>query len=628
MSKPQSHTTEVQSYSNRKGEGIMRHGIAAAIAMAAILALAGPNAQAALIAHYTFDGSNANDVTGNGNNGTLNATPTFVTDVAPVPGGSSHAISFNNGGTTNDDYVDLPEGDGPDDPDTDADLFINGSLTVAAWIKIEARSGVDEIGAASMVTSQQTESPWQQNYNLRVYYAGHPESNKVNFTIRDIGETKVSLDDPVVPDLNEWIHYAATFDSTDGATKLFRNGEEIVSDTFTGTAGFNAADLTASLADGGLAPGKGFNDSNFNGLLDDVRIYDEALSQPEIQDLAIPEPASFMVLLLGGLAVIGRRRTRQVSTGAKNAALSVTVLVLVGILALTGPSARAALIVEDSYNIGTGAGEYTDGSVLDGHPSDTPTTGGWAGAWTSSTSGNIPTSEQGGLEYTGISGFPIGGTTGSDGHVRSGGTGGNERGIDTDGTLGSASELWMRILWQPNSTLGPEFFNFRRDASGDGRIVIRRTTTLGSPGERNDLAVDSVVGGNDISPDNFDTFPTLSGGDTHLLLFRLTIDRASGVDDTVDLWADPTATSVSGLGTPTASVTANLLDGANDQLSQFDFTGNNVYLLDEFAIGETFNSVTGIPEPASLGLLLLGGVAVLRRRRAGDVRDVRRDVRQ
>lgn len=179
-------------------------------------------------------------------------------------------------------------------------------------------------------------------------------------------------------------------------------------------------------------------------------------------------------------------------------------------------------------------------------------------------------------------------------------------------TLGSESELWMRILWQPHDTsLDGEYFNFRRDTSGDGRIVIRRNNTLGIDGERNDLMVDPFGGDAEVA----DEFATLSGGDTHLLLFRLTIDRASGVDDTVDLWADPTATSVSGLGTPTASVTANLLDGDNDQLSQFDFTGDNVYLLDEFAIGETFNDVTTIPEPSALGLLLLGGAAMLRRRR-------------
>lgn len=70
MSKPQSRTTsKVQSYSNRKGDRIMRHGIATTIAMAAtgILALAGPSARAALIVEESFViGEGSGEYTGSG----------------------------------------------------------------------------------------------------------------------------------------------------------------------------------------------------------------------------------------------------------------------------------------------------------------------------------------------------------------------------------------------------------------------------------------------------------------------------------------------------------------------------------------------------------------------------------
>jgi hypothetical protein len=47
----------------------------------------------------------------------------------------------------------------------------------------------------------------------------------------------------------------------------------------------------------------------FDGAIDDVRIYDRALSGTEVADLyALPEPATLALLALGGLAMLRRRR--------------------------------------------------------------------------------------------------------------------------------------------------------------------------------------------------------------------------------------------------------------------------------------------------------------------------------
>ena len=47
----------------------------------------------------------------------------------------------------------------------------------------------------------------------------------------------------------------------------------------------------------------------FDGVIDDVRIYDRALSGTEVADLyALPEPATMSLLALGSLAVLRRRR--------------------------------------------------------------------------------------------------------------------------------------------------------------------------------------------------------------------------------------------------------------------------------------------------------------------------------
>ena len=46
----------------------------------------------------------------------------------------------------------------------------------------------------------------------------------------------------------------------------------------------------------------------FNGMIDDVRIYDSALTQEQINTQVIPEPGTVLIVGVGGLAVLRRRR--------------------------------------------------------------------------------------------------------------------------------------------------------------------------------------------------------------------------------------------------------------------------------------------------------------------------------
>ena len=111
-----------------------------------------------------------------------------------------------------------------------------------------------------------------------------------------------------------WAHVAVVGSTSAGTLTVFINGVQVAQDaslsngvTFNGADGIDTANLTIGAArpdsgDAGYRP--------FDGLLDELAIYDSALSDAQILEHAtlVPEPSSTALLGLGGLALIMRRR--------------------------------------------------------------------------------------------------------------------------------------------------------------------------------------------------------------------------------------------------------------------------------------------------------------------------------
>jgi hypothetical protein len=206
-------------------------------------------------AWWKFDDSNtstiASDSSGNGNTGNLINNPTWT------PGKVAGALSFN--GTNQ--YVSVPDS---------ASLRPGtGDFTVMAWVK------------TNVVNSAYHQILEKGNNTCPNYQLFLDASNKLRFVY--FGPTctpSSSIKSSTLPQSNTWYHVAAVTSRT-GNTTLYVNG---IAES---TAAGNTSNLhtTQPLFIG--AENSGGNPGNsWNGLIDDVRIYNRALFASEVQVIA------------------------------------------------------------------------------------------------------------------------------------------------------------------------------------------------------------------------------------------------------------------------------------------------------------------------------------------------------
>ncbi|MCX5645797.1 MAG: discoidin domain-containing protein [Phycisphaerae bacterium] len=217
-----------------------------AIVLVVVLSLAS-GAWANLIGHWTFDNP-ANlgaDQSGTGNDGTVQGNAAFSSD-ARIGGGS---LLLDG----SDDYIRVGLGKN----NMLADWTKN--LSIAAWAKPQSLS---------------------RQWNC---FFGHTTQNNgvkfefmtTNFRFTTLGVMDYDL--PVTAKAGEWSHVAVTFNDAGNLAVFYLNGAE---------AGRVAGGSPATRATGNYNIGYGgyWEPEQFQGLLDDVRIYNHALTPKEVQD--------------------------------------------------------------------------------------------------------------------------------------------------------------------------------------------------------------------------------------------------------------------------------------------------------------------------------------------------------
>ncbi|WP_217630191.1 LamG-like jellyroll fold domain-containing protein [Halorientalis regularis] len=204
-----------------------------------------PTAPEDYVAYYPLDGD-ANDASGNGLNGTVNGAQSAT-------GVEAQALSFDG----NDDYVKIP-----DDPILD----ITEALTLAAWVKPAS----DQNDYARIVSREQSGAGNRQ-YNLGID-ANAEDPRTVVDTVSTDG-VEVSGIIPITDD--QWHHVAMTFDATSEVC-LYVDGIEV--DDAAVSAQLVSRDSPVTIGAPAHLPDKDY----FTGRIDDVQIFDRALSATEV----------------------------------------------------------------------------------------------------------------------------------------------------------------------------------------------------------------------------------------------------------------------------------------------------------------------------------------------------------
>ena len=215
-------------------------------------ALSRPPTNLGLVGYWSMNegyGVTTTDLSGNRNHGTL----TNMQGNPWVNGKLGKALSFDG----SNDYVDLPSAP-----------VSSGSISVVAWVKSSNLSGGASAVGRGIAKSYTTEG------NTGNWFFGVQPNGAISFS--HWSDSLRRITDAGLITINQWYHIVMIWNGTAGSPYI--NGKAV---SFTGTGSLGSGWGSEHVI------GRAYADSayQFNGLIDEVRIYNRALSPDEISRL-------------------------------------------------------------------------------------------------------------------------------------------------------------------------------------------------------------------------------------------------------------------------------------------------------------------------------------------------------
>ncbi len=206
-----------------------------------------------LVAYYPFTNGSTSDWSGNGNNGTNNGA-TITTNRF---GNANSAYHFDG-----DDFIRVN--------DTNS-LDLSTSFTFSLWVQLDAAT--ISINDIQSLISKWSDTEAEQAYTFEIAFPSNPQVNArtgPSTTFRQPAQNNIAI--------HNWHHLVVTYDNSN--IRHYIDGLLDKTSAQTGQINSGAEALTFGAHDVNVATRRWLF-----GSLDDIRIYNRALSESEIQEL-------------------------------------------------------------------------------------------------------------------------------------------------------------------------------------------------------------------------------------------------------------------------------------------------------------------------------------------------------